>query len=87
MSHQARRESGYRVLFTGLFSLAIAFIIYSRLSGTSGDTALQASQLTNIAYGVLAITAASLAASMYGAYTVFRAEQAGRQARAACFRS
>ncbi|WP_415280650.1 hypothetical protein [Candidatus Nitrososphaera sp. FF02] len=79
MSHQARRESGYRVLFTGLFSLAIAFIIYSRLSGTSGEAALQASQLTNIAYGVLAITAASLAASMYGAYTVFRAEQA-RQA-------
>ncbi len=75
MSHQARRESGYRILFTGLFSLAIAFIIYSRLSGTVGDAALQASQLTNLAYGVLAITAASLAASMYGAYTIFRAEQ------------
>jgi hypothetical protein len=76
MSPQARRESGYRMLFTGLFSLAIAFIIYSRLSGTSGDSPLQASQLTNIAYGVLAITAASLAAGMYGAYTIFRAEQA-----------
>lgn len=76
MSHQARRESGYRVLFTGLFSLAIAFIIYSRLSGTGGDAALQASQLTDLAYGVLAITAASLAASMYGAYTIFKAEQA-----------
>lgn len=75
MSHQARRESGYRVLFTGLFSLAIAFIIYSRLSGTAGDAALAASQLTGLAYGVLAVTAASLAASMYGAYTIFKAEQ------------
>jgi hypothetical protein len=76
MSLQAGRESGYRVLFTGLFSLAIAFIIYSGLSGTSGDAALAASQLTNLAYGVLAITAAALAASMYGAYTIFQAEQA-----------
>lgn len=75
MSWQARRESGYRVLFTGLFSLAIAFIIYSRLTGTAGDAAVQATQLTNLAYGVLAITAASVAAGMYGAYTVFRAEQ------------
>jgi hypothetical protein len=70
------RESGYRIMFTGLFSLAIAFVIYSRLSGTSGDTPVQASQLTKLAYAVLGITAASLAAAVYGAYNIFRAEQA-----------
>lgn len=70
------RESGYRIMFTGLFSLAVVFVIYSRLSGTSGDSHVQASQLIGLAYAVLGATAASLAASMYGAYTIFRAEQA-----------
>lgn len=76
MSWRAMRESGYRMMFTGLFSLAIAFIVYSRLTGTSNDSPVQASQLTGLAYAILGITAASLAAAMYGAYTIFRAEQA-----------
>ncbi|AIF82900.1 hypothetical protein NTE_00822 [Candidatus Nitrososphaera evergladensis SR1] len=76
MSWRAMRESGYRIMFTGVFSLAIAFVIYSRLSGTSGDAPVQASQLTDLAYAILGVTAASLAAAMYGAHTIFRAEQA-----------
>jgi hypothetical protein len=75
MSWQAMRESGFRIMFTGIFSLAIAFVMYSKLSGTSGDAPVQAIQLTNLAYAILGITAASLAASLYGAYSVFRAEQ------------
>jgi hypothetical protein len=74
MAWKARRESGYRTLFVGAFSLAIAFIIYSSLSGTSG--AVQAQDLTGMAYATLAITAASMAAATYGAYRIFRAEQA-----------
>jgi hypothetical protein len=69
------RESGYRIMFTGVFSLVIAFIIYSRLSGTAGDIPVQASQLTRLAYAILGITAASLVATIYGAYNIFRAEQ------------
>ncbi len=71
---QTLRESGFRVFFIGLFSIAIAFIIYSRLSSPSG-VPLEASQLTNLAYAVLAITAASMAAAVHGAYTIFRAEK------------
>ncbi len=74
MAWNAGRESGYRILFVGAFSLAIAFVIYSSLSGTSG--AAQAQDLTGMAYATLAITAASMAAATYGAYRIFRAEQA-----------
>jgi hypothetical protein len=70
------RESGFRILFVGLFSLVIAFVIYSRLTAPSDDPlAVQAQQLINLAYAVLAITAASMAAMLYGAYTIFRSEQ------------
>lgn len=70
------RESGFRILFVGLFSLVIAFVIYSRLTAPSPDPlAVQAQQLTNLAYAVLAIIPASMAAMLYGAYTIFRSEQ------------
>lgn len=72
---QALRESGFRILFVGLFSLVIAFVIYSRLTAPSTDLPVQAQQLTSLAYAVLAITAASMAAMLYGAYTIFRSEQ------------
>lgn len=75
MAQKAGRDSGYRTLFVGGFSLAIAFIIYSSLSGTSG-AAVQVQELTNMAYSMLAITGASMAAATYGAYRIFRAEQA-----------
>jgi hypothetical protein len=71
------RESGFRVLFVGLFSLVIAFVIYSRLTVPSSDATavVMATQLTNLAYAMLAITAASMAAMAYGTYTIFRSEQ------------
>jgi hypothetical protein len=69
------RESGFRVLFAGLFSLVIAFILYSRLTVPSSDLAVPAQHLTNLAYAILAITAASMASAMYGAYTLLRSEQ------------
>ena len=73
---QGLRESGFRIFFVGLFSLVIAFVIYSRLTVPSPDPpAVQAQQLTNLAYAVLAITAASMASMLYGAYTIFRSEQ------------
>ena len=74
---QAMRESGFRVLFVGLFSLVIAFVIYSRLTVPSSDAiaVIMATQLTNLAYAMLAITAASMAAMAYGTYTIFRSEQ------------
>lgn len=73
---QGLRESGFRILFVGLFSLVIAFLIYSRLTVPSADPlAIQALQLGNLAYAVLAITAASMASIFYGAYTIFRSEQ------------
>lgn len=73
---QGLRASGFRILFVGLFSLVIAFVIYSRLTVPSSDPlAVQAQQLTNLAYAVLAITAASMASMLYGSYTIFRSEQ------------
>ncbi|HEX2013789.1 MAG TPA: hypothetical protein VLA68_01050 [Nitrososphaera sp.] len=72
---QGMRESGFRVLFAGLFSLAIAYVIYARLTVPSSDVIVQPSNLANLAYAVLAITAASMASIMYGAYTILRSEQ------------
>jgi hypothetical protein len=69
------RESGFRMLFAGVFSLAIAFVLYSRLTVPSSDLAVPTQHLVNLAYAVLAITAASMASAMYGAYTILRSEQ------------
>lgn len=73
---QGLRESGFRIFFVGLFSLVIAFVIYSRFTVPSFDPlAIEAQQLHNLAYAILAITAASMACMIYGAYTIFRSEQ------------
>ena len=73
---QGLRESGFRIFFVGLFSLVIAFILYSRLTVPSSDPlAIEAQQLRNLAYAILAITAASMASMIYGSYTIFRSEQ------------
>jgi hypothetical protein len=70
------RESGFRILFVGLFSLVIAFIIYSRLTAPSfGPLPIDSQRLFGLAYAMLAITAASMAAVVYGSYTIFRSEQ------------
>lgn len=73
---QGLRESGFRILFVGLFSLVIAFVIYSRLTVPSSDPpVLQAQQLRNLGYAILAITASAMASILYGSYRIFLAEQ------------
>jgi hypothetical protein len=72
---QALRESGFRVFFVGFFSLIIAFIIYSRLTMPSSELLrVESQELTGLAWGMLAITAASMASMAYGAYIIFRSE-------------
>jgi hypothetical protein len=72
---QSLRESGFRVFFVGFFSLMIAFIIYSRLTMPSSELLrVESHQLTGLAWGMLAITAASMASMAYGAYVIFRSE-------------
>jgi hypothetical protein len=72
---QSLRESGFRVFFVGFFSLIIAFIIYSRLTTPSSELLrVESHQLTGLAWGMLAITAASMASMAYGAYVIFRSE-------------
>src|ERR671915_2631911 len=72
---QTLRESGFRVFFVGFFSLIIAFIIYSRLTMPSSELLrVESQELTGLAWGMLAITAASMASMAYGAYIIFRSE-------------
>jgi hypothetical protein len=72
---QALRESGFRVFFVGFFSLIIAFLIYSRLTMPSSELLrVESQELTGLAWGMLAITAASMASMAYGAYVIFRSE-------------
>ena len=73
---QALRESGFRVLFVGAFSLAIAFIIYSQFTTPSSEPLrVESEELTGLAWGMLAISGASMASMVYGAHTIFRSEQ------------
>jgi hypothetical protein len=73
---QALRESGFRALFVGVFSLVIAFIIYSRLTSPSSELVRIASQqLTGLAWGMLALTVASMVSILHGIYIVFRSER------------
>jgi hypothetical protein len=72
---QPLRESGFRVFFVGFFSLVIAFIIYSRLTMPSSELLrVESEELTGLAWGMLAITAASMASMTYGGYVIFRSE-------------
>lgn len=72
---QSMRERGFRVLLAGAFAILIAFVIYSRLTVPSSGLMVNAQNLTNLAYGMLAITAVSMASILYGAYTILRSEQ------------
>jgi hypothetical protein len=73
---QALRESGFRVLFVGAFSLVIAFIIYSQFTMPSSEPLrTESEKLTGLAWSMLAISAASMASMMHGAYIIFRSEQ------------
>ncbi|HEX6283046.1 MAG TPA: hypothetical protein VFZ67_12535 [Nitrososphaera sp.] len=73
---QGLRESGFRVFFVGSFSLLIAFMIYSRLTMPSSELLrVESHELIGLAYGMFAITAASMASMAYGAYIIFQSEQ------------
>lgn len=73
---QALRESGFRVLFVGAFSLVIAFIIYSQFTTPSSEPLrVESEELTGLAWGMLAISGVSMASMVYGAYIIFRSEQ------------
>jgi hypothetical protein len=73
---QGLRESGFRVFFVGFFSLVIAFLIYSQLTMPSSELVrVESYELIDLAYGMLVITAASMASMLYGAYIIFRSEQ------------
>jgi hypothetical protein len=73
---QALRESGFRVLFVGAFSLVIAFIIYSQFTTPSSEPLrVESEELTGLAWGMLAISGASMASMVYGSYIIFRSEQ------------
>lgn len=69
------RDSGFRMAFIGLFSLILAFIIYSRLTTPSEQTTMIIPELKNLAYAILAITFASLASIGYGICRILKAEQ------------
>jgi hypothetical protein len=71
------RNSGFRIVFIGLFSLILAFIIYSRLTSPSEQTTMIIPELRNLAYAILAITFASLVSIAYGIYRILTAELLG----------
>ena len=71
------RNSGFRIVFIGLFSLILAFIIYSRLTSPSEQTTVIIPELRNLAYAILAITFASLISIAYGISRILKAERHG----------
>ena len=71
------RNSGFRIVFIGLFSLILAFIIYSRLTSPSEQTTMIIPELRNLAYAILAITFASLISIAYGISRILKAERHG----------
>jgi hypothetical protein len=73
---QDLRERGFRILLVGLFSLILAFIIYSRFSVPSSDPlAIEYQKLMGIAYGILLITAIGIASMIYGSLTILNSER------------
>src|SRR4030095_4277155 len=71
------RNSGFRIVFIGLSSLILAFIIYSRLTSPSEQTTMIIPELKNLAYAILAITFASLISIAYGIFRILTAERHG----------
>src|ERR687891_1844596 len=71
------QNSGFRIVFIGLSSLILAFIIYSRLTSPSEQTTMIIPELRNLAYAILTITFASLISIAYGIYRILKAERHG----------
>lgn len=72
------RKSGLRVVFVGMISLILAFVIYSRFTMVAGEhLAMLTSELKLLASVILAIIFASMASIIYGLVKIFKAEQQG----------
>lgn len=70
------RNSGIRIVFLGLFSLILTFIIYGRLTTPSGEqTVMITPYLMNLANAVFTIIFLSMLFVGYGIYRIFKAEQ------------
>jgi hypothetical protein len=70
------RNSGIRIVFLGLFSLILTFIIYGKLTTPSGEQPVMITPyLMNLANAVLTIIFISLLFVGYGIYRIFKAEQ------------
>jgi hypothetical protein len=70
------RNSGIRIIFLGLFSLILTFIIYGRLTTPSGEqTVMITPYLMNLANAVFTIIFLSMLFVGYGIYRIFKAEQ------------
>ena len=70
------RNSGIRIVFLGIFSLILTFIIYGRLTAPSGEQPVMITPyLMNLANAVLTIIFISLLFVGYGIYRIFKAEQ------------
>ena len=70
------RKSGLRIVFVGIISLILAFVIYSRFTMVAGEhLVMLTSELKTLADVILAITFASMASITYGLVKIFEAEQ------------
>jgi hypothetical protein len=70
------RNSGIRIVFLGLFSLILTFIIYGRLTTPSDEqTVVITPYLMNLANAVFIIIFLSMLFVGYGIYRIFKAEQ------------
>jgi hypothetical protein len=74
------RNSGFRIIAVSIFSLILAFIIYSRLTVPSAELRqpppiMITSNLKNLANAIFILTAASMISIGYGASRVFKAER------------
>ena len=72
------RKSGLRVVFVGMISLILAFVIYSRFTMVAGEhLVMLTSELKLLASVILAIIFASMTSITYGLVKIFKAEQQG----------
>src|SRR5919109_1329532 len=70
------RSSGFRIVFLGLFSLILAFMIYGRLTTPSGEQPVMITPyLMNLAIATFTIIFVSMLFVGYGIYRIFKAEQ------------
>src|ERR671919_394713 len=70
------RNSGFRIVFLGVSSLILAFIIYGRLTSPSGEQPVMITPyLMNLANAIFTIIFVSMLFVGYGIYRIFKAEQ------------